>query len=169
MESKKKTWITLLIVSICIVLLLGLTVFILSLVNPRVQMQGYVVGYDGTVKEEISFSIRSKQVRGSQKGEKSLELTFDLPENFPYRLDSLTSLNQSNSASYYVFHGRCTNTTTGDSSLVYCAYDAASSTMFIDWDDGGTDYFIATSDSGKTTQEIWAYFKAFRESIPKTK
>ena len=169
--SKKKTfWITLIVASVCIILLLSLFIFILSTVNPRVKMQGYVVSYDGTVKEEISFSIRTKQVRGAQKGEKALELTFDLPEDFPYRLDSLTSISSPNGkVSYYVFAGYCTNVATGASSFMYCAYDKDTSTLFIDWNDGGTDYFIATGSSDKTTQEIWAYFKSFRESIPKTK
>ena len=154
MNKKKTYWITLIIASVCIILLLSLVVFILSVVNPRVKMQGYVVGYDGTVKDELSFSIRTKQVRGSQEDEKSLELTFDLPEDFPYRLDSLTSLNRSNNASYYVFAGYCTNVATGASSFMYCAYDKDASMLYIDWNDGGTDYFIATGDSDKTTQEI---------------
>ena len=170
MNPKKKLWITLSVAAGCILLLLGILIFVLSVVNPRTQMQGYVVGYDGTVKEEISFSIRTKYVRGSEKGEKELELTFELPEDFPYRLDSMTSIaSPSDKISYYVFTGFCSNATTGASSFIYCAYDKDSSTLFIDWDDGTTDYFIATGNSDKSAQEIWAYFATFRESIPKTK
>ena len=69
MNPKKKLWITLSAAAGCILLLLGVLIFVLSVVNPRTQMQGYVVGYDGTVKEEVSFSIRTKQVRDAQKSE----------------------------------------------------------------------------------------------------
>lgn len=162
MNPKKRLWITLSVAAGCILLLLGVLIFVLSVVNPRTQMQGYVTSYDGTVKEEISFSIRTKQVRGSEKDEKALELTFNLPEDFPYRLDSLTSITSPNDkVPFYTFAGYCTNTATGTSSCIDCAYDKDASMLYIDWNDGTTDYFIASSNADKSAQEIWAHFAAF--------
>ena len=159
MNPKKKLWITLSAAAGCILLLLGVLIFVLSVVNPRTQMQGYVVGYDGTVKEEISFSIRTKRVLGSKR---ALELTFDLPEDFPYRLDTLTSISSpSDKMPFYTFAGYCTNTATGASTFIHCVYGKDASMLYIDWNDGTTDYFIASGNSDKSAQEIWAYFRAY--------
>lgn len=170
MESKKKLWITLIVASVCIILLLSLVIFILSMVNPRVKMQGFVIRPDGTVQEEISFSIRAKHVRGSQKGEKTLELTFDLPPNFSHQVDTLkTTPLSGNNHPYYVLGGFCNSTAANSSHFAYCAYDKDAGLLIIDWNDGNAEYFVATTDPDVTAQEVLAYYKDFLKSIPKTK
>lgn len=170
MESKKKLWTTLIIASVCIILLLCLVVFILSVVNPRVKMQGFVIRPDGTVQEEVSFSIRTKQVRDAQKREKELKMTFELPQDFSHQVDTLTATSlPGGQRSYYVLGGFCNGSDASSSSFAYCAYDKGAGLLIIDWNDGNAEYFVATTDPDVTAQEILAYYKEFLESIPKTK
>ena len=170
MNPKKKLWITLSAAAGCILLLLGILVFVLSVVKPRTQMQGFVVDYDGTVKEEVSFSIRTKQVRDAQKSEKELKMTFELPLNFSHQVDTLTTISlPSGQRSYYVLGGFCYGSDAIGSSFAYAAYDKDKGLLIIDWNDGNAEYFVATSDPDVTAQEILAYYKGFLESILKPK